>query len=96
MKKIFLILILVPFLSNCTQYSAMVGPSVTFAHSGSVLQATTSLSSSLAVNAAKQSFVENSKSENICPTVHSSPLNEIFFETVEHMDCYIDPMSIYR
>ena len=33
-------------------------------------------------------------SENICPTVHSAKLKEIFFETVEHMDCYIDPMSI--
>ena len=46
MKKIFLILILVPFLSNCTQYSAMVGPSVTFAHSGSVLQAGNSVATS--------------------------------------------------
>ena len=74
----------------------MVGPSVTFAHSGSVLQATTSLSSSFAMNAAKQNFVHEVNSENICPTVHSAKLNEIFFETVEHMDCYIDPMSIYR
>ena len=96
MKKIFLILILVPILSNCTQYTAIVGPSVTFAHSGSVLQATTSLSSSLAMNAARQNFVHESKNENICPTVHSSKLSEMFFETVEHMDCYFDPMSIYR
>ena len=33
---------------------------------------------------------------NICQTVHTSSLNEVFFETVEHMDCFYDPMSIYR
>ena len=52
-KKIILIILLLPILSNCTQYSAMVGPSVTFAQSGSVLQATSSLTSSLAINKAK-------------------------------------------
>ena len=96
MKKILFALILLPALSNCGQYSAMVGPSFTLANTGSVLQATTSLSSSLVMNAAKKNFIHEVKSENICPTVHSSKLNEIFFETVEHMDCYFDPMSIYR
>ena len=96
MKKILFALLLIPILSNCAQYSSLVGPGVTLAHSGSVLQATTSLSSSLAMNAAKQNFVHEVNSENICPTVHSSKLNEIFFETVEHIDCYFDPMSIYR
>ena len=23
-------------------------------------------------------------------------LNQIFFETLDHMDCFYDPMSIYR
>ena len=96
MKKILLVLILLPALSNCGQYSAMVGPSSTLANTGSVLQATTSLSSSLAMNAARQNFVHESKNENICPTVHSSKLSEMVLETVEHMDCYFDPMSIYR
>ena len=96
MKKILFVLLLLPILSNCAQYSSLVGPGVTLAHSGSVLQATTSLSSSLAMNAAKKNFIHQINSENICPTVHSSKLNEIFFETVEHLDCYFDPMSIYR
>ena len=34
--------------------------------------------------------------ELICPTHHSSELNEIFFETIDHMDCYYDPLSILR
>tara|TARA_Y100000591_G_scaffold290678_1_gene276671 strand:+ start:441 stop:665 length:225 start_codon:yes stop_codon:yes gene_type:complete len=74
----------------------MVGPSLTFAHTGSVLQASTSLSSSLAVNKIKNDYKNELKVEKICPTVHSSELNEIFFETIEHMDCYYDPLSILR
>ena len=74
----------------------MVGPSLTFAHTGSVLQATTSLSSSLAVNKIKNDYKNELKVEKICPTFHSSELNEIFFETIEHMDCYYDPLSILR
>ena len=74
----------------------MVGPSLTFAHTGSVLQASTSLSSSLAVNKIKNDYKNELLVEKICPTVHSSELNEIFFETIEHMDCYYDPLSILR
>ncbi len=96
MKKIILLIFLIPLLNNCAQYSAMVGPTLTFAQSGSVLQATSSLTSSLAINKVKNSYVNNSNAENICPTHHSSELNQIFFETIEHMDCYYDPMSILR
>ena len=96
MKKIILIAFLLRILSNCTQYSAMVGPSITFAQSGSVLQATSSLTSSLAINKAKNNYVHNLNAENICPTHHSSELNQIFFETIEQLDCYYDPMSILR
>ena len=95
-KKIILIILLLPILSNCTQYSAMVGPSVTFAQSGSVLQATSSLTSSLAINKAKNNYINNLNAVNICPTHHSTELNQIFFETIEQLDCYYDPMSILR
>ena len=95
-KKIILIAFLLPILSNCTQYSAMVGPSITFAQSGSVLQATSSLSSSLAINKVKNDYINNLNAVNICPTHHSTELNQIFFETIEQMDCYYDPMSILR
>ena len=96
MKKIILIILLLPILNNCTQYSAMVGPSLTFAHSGSVLQATSSLSSSLAINKVKNDYINNLNAVNICPTHHSTELNQIFFETLEQIDCYYDPMSILR
>ena len=96
MKKLLLTLMLLPILSNCTQYSSLVGPSYTLAETGSILQSTTSLSSSLVINNVKKNFINELRSENICETVHTSELNKIFFETVEQMDCYYDPMSIYR
>jgi len=96
MKRHLLILLLIPLLSNCTQYTAMVGPSFTFAQTGSVIQASTSLSSSLMMNKVKEDFANELEAERICPTHHSAELNQIFFETIEHMDCYFDPMSIYR
>ena len=88
-------LLLLPLLNNCSQYSAIVGPSITFAETGSILQATGSLSSSLAMNNVKQSLSDEANNQNICQTVHSSELNQIFFETLDQIDCVYDPMSIY-
>tara|TARA_Y100001954_G_C15338863_1_gene373611 strand:- start:124 stop:414 length:291 start_codon:yes stop_codon:yes gene_type:complete len=96
MKKILLTILLLPFLSNCTQYSAMVGPTLTLAETGSLIQATTSLSTSLGMKNIRQSLTDEIRGENICPTFHSSELSQIFFETLDQMDCEYDPMSIYR
>ena len=96
MKRIFLLLFLLPLLSNCTQYSALIGPALTLANTGSIAQATTSLSSSLAINEVKKEYANNLEAERICPTVHSAEINKIFFETIEEMDCYYDPLSILR
>ncbi len=83
-------------LSNCTQYSAMISPALTLAHTGSLAQASTSLSSSLAINEVKKEFNNNLEAERICPTFHSSELSAVFFETLEHTGCYYDPLSILR
>ncbi len=96
MKKILLTILLLPFLSNCTQYSAMVGPTLTLAETGSFIQATTSLSTSIGIKNVRQSLTDEIRGENICPTFHSSELSQIFFETLDQMDCEYDPMSIYR
>ena len=96
MKKILLTVLLLPFLSNCTQYSAMVGPTLTLAETGSLMQATTSLSTSLGIKNVRQSLTDEIRGENICPTFHSSELSQIFFETLDQMDCEYDPMSVYR
>ena len=74
----------------------MISPALTLAHTGSLAQASTSLSSSLAINEVKKEYAHNLEAERICPTVHSSELNAIFFETLEHTGCYYDPLSILR
>ena len=96
MKRILILIFLLPILSNCAQYSALVGPTLTLANTGSIAQATTSLSSSLAINEVKKEYTNNLNAERICPTVHSSELNAIFFETIDHTGCYYDPLSILR
>ena len=74
----------------------MISPALTLAHTGSLAQASTSLSSSLAINEVKKEYANNLEAERICPTVHSAEINKIFFETIEQMDCYYDPLSILR
>ena len=96
MKKIFLILISLLFLNGCSQYSAMVGPSITLVETGSILQASTSYGSSRGLSLVRQNVSEELNAERICPTYHSSDLSKIFFETQERDNCFFDPMSIYR
>ena len=74
----------------------MLSPALTLAHTGSFGQATTSLSSSLAIKEVKKEYTHNLEAEGICPTVHSAELNAIFFETIVHTGCYYDPLSILR
>ena len=90
-------MLLLPILSNCTQYSAVIGPSITFAQTGSFAQASSALSKSIAINEVKKEYAANSlTAERICPSAHSAEINKIFFETIEEMDCYYDPLSILR
>ena len=96
MKKIILIFLLIPLLNNCGPYSAAVGPSFSLLKSGSVLHASASYAGSSAMKKFKEDYINELNVEKICPTVHSSELNKIFFETIDHMDCYFDPMSIHR
>ena len=46
----------------------MVGPSLTLAQTGNVIQASASLSSSLAMNKVTNDFIDELKVEKICPT----------------------------
>jgi len=95
-KKIILIFLLIPLLNNCGPYSAAVGPSLTMLNSGSILQASASYAGSSVMKKFKEDYTNELNVEKICPTVHSSELTKIFFETIDHMDCYFDPMSIHR
>jgi len=96
MKKILLIFLLLPLLNNCAQHTAMLGPVINLAYTGSITQASTSLTSSLVMNKLKHDYKDELNSVKYCPTIHSAELNQIFFETLDSIDCYYDPMSIYR
>ena len=85
-----------PLLNNCGPYSAALGPSLTLVKSGSILQASASYAGSSVMKKFKNDYTNELNVEKICPTVHSSELNKIFFETIDHIDCYFDPMSIHR
>ena len=85
-----------PLLNNCGPHSAVIGPSLTLVNTGSILQASTSYASSLTINKLKEDYADKLNVTNICQTVHTAELNEVFFETLEHSDCIYDPMSIYR
>ena len=96
MKKFILVFFVSIFVSGCSQYSAMLGPSITLVETGSVLQATTSYWSSRGFNIITKNVTEELQAERICQTYHSSELSEIFFETLDTDNCIQDPMSIYR
>ena len=76
-------MLILPILSNCTQYSAVIGPGITLAQTGSFAQASSALSKSIAINEVKKEYVANSlTAERICPTVHSAEINKIFLSLI--------------
>ena len=127
MKKSIILIITLAFLNACAEYSAFVGPSLTMAKSGSVLQSGTSLATSYGIKKAigqspgeyvlslakknhkpdtlldqnnnitlaQNNNITLAQNDNIreCETTHSSSLTEIFFDTLDEIDCLRDPFS---
>jgi len=107
MKKSILLIVTLVFLNACAEYSSLIGPSYTMAKSGNALQAGSSLTASYgfkkitgqSVNTLVDSFVKVAKSEEEvreCQTFHTSSLSEIFFDTLDEIDCLRDPFSILK
>ena len=42
------------------------------------------------------SFMNQKENIRECQTLHTSTLNEIFFETLDEIDCFKDPFSILK
>ena len=42
------------------------------------------------------SFLVEQENPRECQTIHSTKLNEIFFTTLDEIDCFMDPFSILR
>ena len=114
MKKSILLIITLVFLNACAEYTALVGPSVTMAKSGSVVQTGTAYATSYGIkktlgqspgeyiqtlvrkNYKIDSFLDQKENVRECQTIHTSTLNEIFFDNLDGIDCLRDPFSILR
>ena len=103
MKRIIFLLLAMAILNGCAQSTSFLGPTYTLAKSGSVIQAGNSMAVSYGLKktfnqTSTKSIVNSLLDDDIreCQTIHSSLLNEIFFETLDGIDCYRDPFSIFR
>ena len=103
MKRIIFLLFAIATLNGCAQSTSFLGPTYTLAKSGSVIQAGNSMAVSYGVKKTlkqinSKTIVNSLTNVDIreCQTIHSSLLNEIFFETLDGIDCYRDPFSIFR
>ena len=102
MKKILFLLFGIVILNGCAQSTSFVGPSYTFAKSGSLIQAGNSVAMSYGFKKAFNQIDTNTMMTSLidgdireCQTIHSSDLSEIFFDTLDS-DCYRDPFSVFK
>ena len=110
MIKNILFIIIFIVLNGCAQYSSILGPTYTMAKTGSPILAGASAATSYGIKKTTgytpgehiNSLVKNNsslkeeESYKECQTSHSSPINEIFFETLDEIDCFQDPFSILK
>ena len=99
-------------LNGCAQSTSFLGPTYTMAKSGSIIQAGNSFAASYGFKQLTgttpgkyaMSFARSYTNESLlltekereCQTFHSSTLSEIFFETLDGIDCLRDPFSILK
>ena len=107
MKKNIFFIIIIIVLNGCAQYSSIVGPTYTMAKTGNLMltgasaatsygiKKTTGYTSGEHINSLVKNLNEEEKQKE-CQTIHSSPLNEIFFDTLDEIDCFQDPFSILK
>ena len=115
MKKSIFFVVIFLILNGCAEYTALlVGPSLTMAKSGSVVQTGTAYATSYGIKKTigqspgeyiqtlvrKNNKIDSllTQKENVreCQTIHTSSLNEIFFDTLDEIDCLRDPFSILK
>ena len=93
-KRIFFYIITIAFLSGCVQSTAMVGPAITIVSTGNISQAGLTFFTNKAVENetgmnALQYVADKTIDPKIreCEIVHSAEINQIFFETLDEIDC---------
>ena len=103
MNKILVLLFGIVILNGCAQSTSFVGPSYTLPNPGSVMQAGNSVAMSYGFKKALKQIDTNTMITSLvdidireCQTIHSSDLSEIFFDTLDGIDCYRDPFSVFK
>ena len=103
MNRILVLLLGIVILNGCAQSTSFVGPTYTLAKSGSVMQAGNSVAMSYGFKKALKQIDTNTMITSLvdidireCQTIHSSDLSEIFFDTLDGIDCYRDPFSVFK
>ena len=108
-KNIFFIVIFI-VLNGCAEYSSVIGPAYTMAKTGSPILSGASAATSYGIKkktgytpgeyirslAKNNSFLNEEDSYKECQTIHTSSLSQIFFETLDEIDCFQDPFSILK
>ena len=94
MRRIVLYLFFALVLNSCSQYNALLGPSLTMATTGSIVRTGGSLAASFTID--QSELIENTSNLRKCQTQHSADLNEIFFTTLDEFDCERNDLSILR
>ncbi len=105
MKKLFIILLSILFLNGCAQTTSMMGPTYTMAKTGSIIQTGSSIATSYGVKQALGqspseyviSLANSDKQKvNECVTLNSFDLYNIFFDTVDKIECLRNPFIILK
>ena len=102
MKKTLVTLLFILFLNGCAQTTSMMGPTYTMVKTGSIFQTGTSVATSYGVKQALGqspseyviSIARNDKHEvNEC---QSFTLSDIFFDTLDNIECLRNPFKVLR
>ena len=95
MIRVLLIFFSFIFLTGCMQSGAMLGPAISVATTGGVQKAIISqginhgIKKSSGKSISEHAFSSLNEKIRNCETTHSTSLNEIFFETLDEIDCQI-------
>ena len=102
MKKTLVTLLFILFLNGCAQTTSMMGPTYTMVKTGSIFQTGTSVATSYGVKQVLGqspseyviSIASNDKHEvNEC---QSFTLSDIFFDTLDNIECLRNPFKVLR
>ena len=95
-KKIFIYIVTGIILSGCAQSTAMLAPAISFASSGNISQASlTYITNKTVEKKTGMNTLQYVADKTIdaetreCEINHSAEINQIFFETLDELDCKI-------